>query len=64
MNQRMMQMLQQIKQNPMRILSQKYNLPQGMSNNPNDIIQYLLNSGQISQDQVNNAMRMRNMMQL
>lgn len=60
MNQRMMQMLLQLKQNPAKMLAQKYNLPQNIGNNPNDIIQYLLNSGQISQAQVNQAMQMRN----
>lgn len=60
MNQRMMQMLLQLKQNPAKMLAPKYNLPQNIGNNPNDIIQYLLNSGQISQAQVNQAMQMRN----
>lgn len=60
MNPRMMQMLLQLKQNPAKMLAQKYNLPQNIGNNPNDIIQYLLNSGQISQAQVNQAMQMRN----
>lgn len=50
---------QQFMQNPMGMLSQKYNIPQNM-NNPQDIIQHLLNSGQISQGDVNNAMNMRN----
>ena len=50
---------QQFKQNPIQLLSRRYNLPQNM-NNPNDIIQHLLNTGQISQAQVNSAMEMRN----
>jgi len=54
-----LQMLNQIKQNPMSVLSQRFNIPQGI-NNPNDIIQHLLNTGQVSQDQVNRAMQMRN----
>lgn len=29
-------------------------------NDPNQILQYLLNTNQVSQDQVNKAMRMRN----
>ena len=49
---------QQFMQNPMQMLSKKYNLPQNV-NNPNDIIQHLLNTGQISQTQVNNVMGMR-----
>ena len=53
------EMANQFKQNPLAMLSQRYNIPQGM-NNPNDIIQHLLNTGQVSQAQVNNAMQMRN----
>jgi len=53
-------MLAQIKSNPMAVLGQRFNLPQNL-NNPNDIIQHLLNTGQISQAQVNQAMQMRNM---
>lgn len=55
----MLQMLAQIKSNPMAVLGQRFNLPQNL-NNPNDIIQHLLNTGQISQAQVNQAMQMRN----
>ena len=49
----------QLRSNPMQILSKRFNLPQNM-NNPQEIIQYLLNTGQISQNQVNQAMQMRN----
>ena len=52
-------MLNQFKQNPMAVLSQRFNIPQNMSD-PNQIIQHLLNTGQVSQQQVNNAMQMRN----
>lgn len=55
----MLQMLAQIKSNPMAVLGQRFNLPQNL-NNPNDIIQHLLNTGQVSQAQVNHAMQMRN----
>lgn len=54
-----MQMANQFRQNPMAMLSQRYNIPQNL-NNPNEIIQYLLNTGQVSQAQVNQAMQMRN----
>ncbi len=47
-----------MKQNPMSLLQSKYQIPQGM-NDPNEIIQHLLNSGQVSQAQVNQAMNMR-----
>lgn len=53
------QMLSQFRQNPMALLSQRFNLPQNL-NNPNDIIQHLLNTNQITQEQVNQAMQMRN----
>lgn len=58
----LMQMLPQIKSNPMALLGQRFNLPQGMNmNDPTAIIQHLLNTGQVSQAQVNQAMQMRNM---
>ena len=61
MNPSIISAIQQIRQNPMQILLRKYNIPTTVNtNNPNDIIQYLLNSGQVSQDQVNRAMGMRN----
>lgn len=55
----LMNMYQQIKTNPIQLLSQRFNIPNNM-NNPNDIIQHLLNTNQVSQAQVNNAMNMRN----
>ena len=56
-----MNLVSQLKQNPMQILSQRFNIPQGMNlNNPNDIIQHLLNTGQINQNQVNQCMNMHN----
>ena len=51
----MINMLTQLKNNPVGLLSQRYNLPQGM-NNPNDILQHLLNTGQVNQEQVNALM--------
>lgn len=52
-------MAQQFKQNPLDMLAQRYKFPQNM-NNPNDILQYLLNTHQVSQQQVNQIMMMRN----
>lgn len=49
-----MQMISQIKSNPAAVLSQRFNVPQNL-NNPNDIIQHLMNTGQISQQQYNAA---------
>lgn len=52
-------MLNSLMSNPLSILSQRgFNLPQNL-NNPQEIVQHLLNTGQISQAQVNNAMQMR-----
>ncbi len=62
MQNNMMQMLMQLKSNPMAVLGQRFNLPQNM-NDPNAILQHLLNTGQVSQSQVNQAMQMRNMFQ-
>lgn len=52
-------MLTQFKQNPLAALSQKFNIPQNM-NDPNQILQHLLNTNQVSQDQVNRVMALRN----
>lgn len=53
------QMYQQFKQNPIQMLSQKFNIPMGL-NDSQQIIQYLLNSGQVSQSQVNQVMQLKN----
>lgn len=48
---------QQLMQNPLQTLlgmNSGFNIPKGMSN-PNDIINYLLSSRQITQDQYNQA---------
>ena len=55
----LMNMYQQFRANPMQMLSQRFNIPQNL-NNPNDIVQHLLNTGQIKQEQLNNVMNMRN----
>jgi len=56
-----MNFYQKFRQNPMQILNQKFNIPQNVDmSDPNAILQHLLNTGQVSQDQVNNAMKMRN----
>ena len=54
-------MYQQLRQNPMQILSRRFNIPSNVNiNDPNSIIQHLINSGQVSQQQVNQMMTMRN----
>ena len=50
-----MQMLPQFRQNPMAMLGQRFNIPNGIQS-PQDMVQHLLNSGQVSQAQVNSAM--------
>lgn len=55
----MLETIARFKQNPMSILSQRYNIPTNMTD-PNQILQYLLNTQQVSQDQVNQVMQMRN----
>lgn len=59
MNQ-IMQIYQQFRANPMQMLMRRFNIPANVNiNNPNDIIQYLLNSGQVNQAQVNQVMGMQ-----
>lgn len=52
----LMQILAQIKNNPMQILAQRFNLPPNMTD-PNAIIQHLVSSGQVSQAQIDSAYR-------
>jgi hypothetical protein len=53
-----MQMLQQLRQNPVQMLRQAgLNVPDNLTS-PNDIIQHLMNSGQVSQDSYNRARQM------
>lgn len=56
-----MQMLQQLRQNPVQVLRQAgLNVPDNLSS-PNDIIQHLMSSGQVSQAQYNKARKMAEM---
>ena len=53
-----MQMLSQLKQHPAEMLKQAgYNIPDNL-NNPQQIINHLLNSGQVNQGRVNMAQQM------
>lgn len=54
-----MQMLPQLKSNPMSVLG-SMGVPQNISNNPQAIIQNLMNSGKVSQTDYDNAVRMAN----
>lgn len=57
----LMNMYQQLRSNPMQMLARRYNIPQNINlNDPNAITQHLLNTGQITQEQYNNANNMRN----
>lgn len=60
--QMLMQMLPQLKGNPMQFLAQRgIQIPQGM-NNPQQIVQQMLNSGRFSQAQVDQARQMASQM--
>jgi len=52
----LLQMVSQLKSNPMSILS-NFGVPQNISNNPQDVIQYLMNNGNITQSQYDNAIK-------
>lgn len=52
-----MSAVQSLKQNPIQFLMQrKFNVPANIANDPNAIIQHLMNTGQVSQQQYNKAM--------
>lgn len=57
-----MQMVQQLKANPMQfIMQRRMNLPQSVNvNDPNAILNYLVQSGQIDQNRINQAYQMAN----
>lgn len=51
-----MQMVNQIKQNPMRFLANsRLRIPQNIGTDGDAILNYLVQSGQFSQQQINNA---------
>ena len=56
-----MQMINQIRQNPAQFLG-GLNLPQNIMNDPNAIIQHLMNSGKISQADYDKAINMAKQM--
>ena len=56
-----MQMIQQLQANPIQFLQRAgFNVPNNI-NSPNDIIQHLMSSGQVSQDAYNKARQMAEM---
>ena len=53
----------QFRQNPMQFLLQKnINIPQEYMNDPHGAVQYLMNSGRMSQDQFNRLSQMAQQM--
>ena len=52
----LLQMVTQLKSNPMAILGQ-FGVPQNLSNNPQEIIQHLMNNGKVTQSQYDNAVK-------
>lgn len=53
-----LQMVQALRQNPLQFLRQAgYNVPDNLSD-PNEIIQHLMNSGQVSQQSYDRARQM------
>ena len=58
MNPMMIKSIMQMQNNPAEFLSQRgFNIPENI-NSPNEIIQHLLNTGQISQQKYNMAVSM------
>ena len=55
-----MTMMAQLRQNPLALLQKAgFNVPAGMNlSNPQAIVQHLMNSGQITQDQLTKAQQM------
>ena len=54
-----MGMFNQFRQNPMQFLIQRHrNIPQEYQNNPKEAVQYLMNNGQLSQDNFNKLSQM------
>lgn len=56
-----MTVFNRLKEDPRQILSMRFNIPDSVDlNDPGAILQHLLNSGQVSQAQVNRMMSMQN----
>ena len=56
-----MDFYQRFRQNPMQMLNQRFNIPQNVNlSDPNAILQHLMSTGQVSQDQINQVMQMKN----
>ena len=52
---------QRFRQNPIQMLNQRFNIPQNVNlSDPNAILQHLMNTGQVTQNQINQVMQMKN----
>lgn len=52
---------QRFRQNPIQMLNKRFNIPQNVDlGDPNAILQHLMNTGQVSQNQINQVMQMKN----
>ena len=52
-------LLQQFKANPLQFIMQRgFNVPVNVGNNPQAILNHLVQSGQITQEQINSAYQM------
>ena len=49
--------IMQARQNPMAIISQRFNIPQTIQK-PQDMVQHLLDTGPITQEQLNQTVQM------
>lgn len=53
-----LQLLSELERNPIEfIIKRGFNLPNNIDADPNAIIQHLMNTGQITQDQYNNVVK-------
>lgn len=59
MNKGFMSQFNAFKQNPMQyLMSKKINIPQQFANDPHGAVQYMLNNGQMTQEQLNSLTQM------
>lgn len=57
----MLSQFQQFRKNPMAMLQQRFRIPQNLTE-PNDIIKHLVDSGQVSKDQIEQFSQMASML--
>ena len=61
MNNNIFALYNQFRQNPLGMINQRYHLSEGVdTNNPDAILQDLLNTKQVTQEQINHISSMRN----